>query len=92
MYVWDLFQPVLQLLDRQLAVSVNVHFAECVSKVLDLVLGDAGGDKAEGGTLEVDGIHVVLHVDEYVFVYFDIFKFFIALLLDPWVLISFLRR
>lgn len=40
----------------------------------------------------MDGVHVVLHVDEYVFVYLDIFKFFIALLLDPRVLVRLLSR
>lgn len=41
----DVFEPFLQLLDRQLTVAVYVNFREGVSEILDLVFRDAGGDQ-----------------------------------------------
>lgn len=45
MNVRDLLQPVLELLNRQLPVSVHVHLAESVPQILDLVLRDTRGDE-----------------------------------------------
>ncbi len=43
-YSRDVLEAFLKLLDRQLAITVDVNFREGVSEGLNLIFRDAGGD------------------------------------------------
>jgi hypothetical protein len=73
-----------------LPVAVYVHLGKGLTQRSDLVLRNTRCDETQGRTLQLHCVHVVLHVDEDIFVDFYVFKFFVALLLNPRVLVGLL--
>jgi hypothetical protein len=87
-----MFQPINQLFNRQLSISVEIDLGEDLSQQNNLVLRNPGSDQAQRCSLQLHRVHVVLHVCEDIGVHLDVRKFLVLLLLDPWVIISFFSR
>ncbi len=76
-------KPVNKLFDGQLAVTINIYLRENLPKKYDLVFWNPTGDQTQSSSLELHGIHVILHIVIDIFAHLDLTIFFLLLLLDP---------
>lgn len=86
----DLVQAILQLLVGQRTVAVLVHLRKCLTQRLDLIFRDTRSDEAESGPLELNRVHVGLHVGEDVLRDLHILELLISLRLEPRVVVGLL--
>lgn len=86
----DLFEPVPEFVEGERTVTVLVHLGEGRTQRLDLVFGDARGDETQRRPLQLHRLHVRLHVREHVHRDRDMVELFVALLLQPWVIVRLL--
>jgi hypothetical protein len=88
--VWNLFKAIFKFFNCELSITIHVHLRKRVAQVLNLVFGNARRDETQSCAFQLHGIHVVLHVNEDVLVDLYVFKLFVALLLDPRMLVRLL--
>lgn len=89
-YFLAILQPIHKLLYCQLTVTVSVNLGEVLSQEDYLVFRNARGHVRKSCPLELDRIHIVLHIWKNLFVYMDLTELFIFLPLNPRVVVCLL--
>jgi len=84
-------ETLLELLVGELAITVVVHLRESLAQLLDLILGNTRGDQTQSRSLELDLVHISLHVGEDVAADLHICELSLALLGEPRVIVGLLR-
>jgi hypothetical protein len=86
----DLLDTYLQLLYRELAITIFVKLRECIAQLLDLIFWYPRSYQSQRCALEILRLYVVIHVLKDINRNYELLFLFLSLSLNPWMIKRFL--